>query len=130
MSVIDKVRALDLPDDQYVVIGSGLLDAWDLRETSDVDLVVSDELFDKLAQDRRFSPGEKHGDRFLEWDDYEVFDNWGAEGAFDQLYATSIVVEGVRFVAPSYLIAWKEKRNWEKDRRDISLLRERLRHDK
>ena len=128
MSVIDKVAALHLPEDHYVVIGSGLLDAWGLREASDVDLVVSDELYDQLSKDERFSAGEKHGDRFLEWADYEVFDNWGAEGSFDQLYADSVVIDNVRFVSPSYLIAWKEQRNQEKDRRDIALLKERLSH--
>jgi len=128
MSVVDKVRALALPNDQYVVIGSGLLDAWNLREASDVDMVVTDALFDELSQDARFVAGTKHGDRFLEWGDYEVCDNWGSEGSFDQLYADSLLVDGVRFVSPDYLIAWKERRNEEKDRRDVALLKERL-HD-
>lgn len=78
MSVIDKVQALGIPEDQYVVIGSGLLDARGLREVSDVGLVVTDGLFDRLSQDKRFR---------------------------------------------------KEHRNLEKYRRDITLLRERLRHD-
>ena len=129
MSVIDKVRALDAPHDQLVVIGSGLLDVWGFREASDVDLVVSNELYEKLSRDDRFVSGEKRGDRFLAWGEYEVFDNWGENASFSQLYAQSIVVDGVHFVAPDYLIAWKQQRNWEKDRRDITLLKERLRHD-
>ena len=135
MSVIDKMRALDLPSDQYVVIGSGLLDAWGLRKSSDVDLVVSDELFDQLALDPRFRVGEKHEDRFLEWEDYEIFDNWSVrdadelKGSFEDLYQDSIVIDGIRFVSPRYLIAWKTHRNWDKDIRDIALLNERLGHD-
>lgn len=59
MSVIDKVRTLGLPDDEYIVIGSGLLDAWKLRTSSDIDLVVSPERFNKLARDEKYEYGEK-----------------------------------------------------------------------
>ena len=128
MSAVDKVRVLDLPPDQYVVIGSGLLDAWGLRESHDVDLVVSEKLFATLARTEAFTQGTVHGDRILTADDYEIFDNWGEGGSFEELFAESIIVDGVRFVSPSFLIAWKKGRDLPKDRRDIALLEERLAH--
>lgn len=130
MSVIDKVQALQLPDDQYVVIGSGLLDAWGLRESHDVDLVVSGELFESLARSGRYTLGSKpNGDRFLSDDTYEIFDNWGEEGTFEQLYRYSIMVDTVRFVSPDYLIRQKADRGWEKDLQDIMLIQEKMTHD-
>lgn len=129
MSVIDKVRDLNLPDDQYVVIGSGLLDAWGLRQSNDIDLVVSAAQFDMLARDEKYTQGWKGSDRFLTWEEYEIFDNWGDDGAFEVLMKDSIIVEGVRFVSPEYLIAWKRKRAWKKDIQDITLLKRRLENE-
>lgn len=131
MSILEKVAALQLPSSDYVVIGSGLLDAWDLRESSDVDLVVSPGLFDKLAEDPKYKVGDKGSARFLKYDDYEIFDNWGEreEDTFASIFRQSVVVDGVRFVSPSYLIAKKVARGWKKDLKDVELLRERLNQD-
>ena len=131
MSVVEKVRALRLPSDDYAVIGSGLLDAWGLRGSSDVDAVVSAKLFDELAEDSRFRIGSKHGDRFLECEDYEIFENWGAreEDSFAALLRESVVGDGVRFVSPHYLVKKKNARGWEKDLRDVELLKEKLGND-
>lgn len=130
MSVIDQVRALNLPDNQYVVIGSGLLDAWGLRASHDVDIVVSDELFADLTRMGRYTLGARpNGDRFLSDGTYEIFDNWGEDGSFAQLMQGSVEVDGIRFVSPEYLIRQKSERGWDKDVRDIALLREKLAHD-
>lgn len=129
MNIVEKVVRLGLLDDQYVVIGSGLLDAWGLRVAGGVDLVVSDEQFDILARDEKFTRGTKGSDRFLVWGDYEVFDNWGEGGSFEALLKDSIVVDGVRFVSPQFLIAWKRARGHEKDTKDIALLEGRLNNE-
>lgn len=97
-----------------------------LRSSTDVDLVVSPERFDDLARDEKYERGEKNGDRFLIWNEYEIFDNWGAAGAFDVLMRGSIMVEDVRFVSPEFLIAWKRRRGLQKDLQDIALLERRL----
>lgn len=126
MTVIEKVRALNLPNDQYVVIGSGLLDAWGLRVASDVDLVVSRQQFDALAAQEQYMHGVKNSDRYLVWNEYEIFDNWGEDASFETLLQDSILVDGVRFVSPQYLIAWKRGRGLEKDLRDVALLERKL----
>ena len=44
-STVRMVRRLNLPDDSYVVIGGGVLETLGLRDTMDVDLVVSKEQY-------------------------------------------------------------------------------------
>lgn len=132
MSVLTQVKQLGLPLDQMVVIGSGLLDAWGLRASSDVDIVVSTAVFDKLAQDERFTVGVKHGERFVSDDVYEIWETWGKgeEASFESLWREGITIEGVRFVSAHYLMKMKRLRGWEKDLRDITLIEEKLANER
>lgn len=130
MSVAGHVKALQLPLDSIVVIGSGLLDVLGLRESADVDLVVTSSVFRKLGQDASYAKGVAHGEVFLEKDVYEIWQTWGEgdEGSLDTLWREGVTIDGVRFVSPECLIAWKRRRGLEKDLRDIELLEESLQH--
>ena len=48
-AVLAELNALDLPAAEYVVVGGAVLAVWDLRDTEDIDLVVTQRLFDQLA---------------------------------------------------------------------------------
>lgn len=48
MNIIEEVRKLDLPQGEYLVLGSGILGALGIREIDDIDLLVSPSVFDKL----------------------------------------------------------------------------------
>jgi len=50
MNIIERVQPLELPAVDYIVIGSGVLDALGLRPANDIDLVVSEPLFGRLRQ--------------------------------------------------------------------------------
>lgn len=132
MSVVERVKQLAVPLDSVVVIGSGLLDAWGLRQSHDVDLVVTRELFDRLAQDPRFTHGERNGERFLIDAPYEVWESWGPDeaGSFASLWRDGLTIDEVRFVSPEFLIRWKRARGSEKDINDSELLETRLRDDR
>ena len=47
----DKVKALNLPLDQIIVIGSGILDQLGIRLASDIDLAASSDLMKKLSEE-------------------------------------------------------------------------------
>lgn len=131
MNVIQRVTQLDLPLDKVVVIGSGLLDAWGLRRSSDVDLVVAATVFRELEQDPSFKKRVKYNELLLERDMYEIWQSWGqeAEGTFEVLWGEGVTIDGVRFVSPEYLIKWKRRRGLEKDLQDIKLLEEKMQDD-
>lgn len=50
MNIFFRVRALGLPFGQYVVYGSGVMEAHGIRRANDVDLVVNEDLYQELRK--------------------------------------------------------------------------------
>lgn len=50
LSILDKVKALNLPLGEYVVAGAGILEALNIRETNDIDLAVTKDLHRRLRE--------------------------------------------------------------------------------
>lgn len=127
----DKVKALNLPLDQIIVIGSGILDQLRIRPASDIDLAASSDLMKKLS--------EESGDWLKKFDDNqrfyfvkddgsaEVWDGWVFDGqtvSYDDLLDYAVEYDGVRFVDLEFLRKWKSWRGREKDVRDVELIDE------
>ena len=127
----DKVKALNLPLDQIIVIGSGILDQLGIRPASDIDLAASPDLMKNLS--------EKSGDWIKKFDDNqrfyfvkddgsaEVWDGWVFDGqtvSYDDLLDYAVEYDGVRFVDLEFLRKWKSWRGREKDVRDVELIDE------
>ena len=127
----DKVKALNLPLDQIIVIGSGILDQLGIRPASDIDLAASSDLMKKLS--------EESGDWLKKFDDNqrfyfvkddgsaEVWDGWEFDGqvvSYDDLLDYVVEYDGVRFVNLEFLSQWKKWRSREKDVQDVKLIDE------
>lgn len=128
MSIVERVKELGLPLDQVVVIGSGILDALELRPARDIDLVVTPGLFAQLRGSGQYQVSVVRGETVLQRDDQEIWLSWGneAEPNFDTLFNQGVVLEGVCFAHPRFVLAQKRLRCTPKDRRDIALLEARL----
>ena len=127
----DKVKALNLPLDQIIVIGSGILDQLGIRPASDIDLAASSDLMKKFS--------EESGDWIKKFDDNqrfyfvkddgsaEVWDGWVFDGqvvSYGELLSQSVEYDGVRFVDLKFLRKWKSWRGREKDVQDVKLIDE------
>ena len=127
----DKVKALNLPLDQIIVIGSGILDQLGIRPASDIDLAASSDLMKKFS--------EESGDWLKKFDDNqrfyfvkddgsaEVWDGWEFDRqavSYDDLLDYAVKYDGVRFVDLEFLRKWKSWRGREKDVRDVELIDE------
>ena len=127
----DKVKALNLPLDQIIVIGSGILDQLGIRPASDIDLAASPDLMKNLS--------EESGDWLKKFDDNqrfyfvkddgsaEVWDGWEFNGqvvSYDNLLDYSVEYDDVRFVNLEFLSRWKKWRSREKDVQDVKLIDE------
>lgn len=125
-SVLTTVKALGYAPEEYVVIGSGLLDALGLRTASDLDLVVSSRLFAELLNSGEFEtePAPERGGPILLKPPLEIWTNWGDR--FETIYEHSIVIDGVHFVSPEYLLTKKRERGLPKDLEDIKALEKYL----
>ncbi len=118
----ERIKQVAIPLDQMVVIGSGLLDAWGLRDADDIDLVVSQRVFDELRATGEFSEGQRDGSAYLEKDQLEIWTDWKEGLNFEQIAALALTIDGVMFVNPAVLIARKAVRGTDKDLRDIELI--------
>lgn len=126
MSIIERVKALNLPKGEFVVIGSGLLDAWGIRESNDTDLVASESLFSALRESGKYKIGEKYGSQLLHSDDLEIWPDWKADATFEVLSNSAVEVDGIKFVHPDILIKRKRESGTSKDLKDIQLLKDYL----
>ena len=127
----DKVKALNLPLDQIIVIGSGILDQLGIRPASDIDLAASSDLMKKLSDGRNdwVEKSDDNGRFYFVKDDgsAEVWDGWEFDGqavSYDDLLDYAVKYDGVRFVDLEFLRKWKSWRGREKDVRDVELIDE------
>ena len=135
--IIRTVKALNVPTPQYAVFGSGLLDVWGLKKANDIDLVVTKELFDVLAQGKnweRFTypdgfPGLKDSLRKIEVF-YQADLPFCSREEVKHMIDSAIEVEGVNFVNIGDILAWKRARGREKDVRDVELIEKFLQDKK
>ena len=127
----DKVKALNLPLDQIIVIGSGILDQLGIRPASDIDLAASSDLMKKLSEEsgdwiKKF--GYNQSFYFVKDDgSAEVWDGWEFDGqavSYGELLSQSVEYDGVRFVNLEFLSRWKKWRSREKDVQDVKLIDE------
>ncbi len=125
-AILEKAKALQLPKGQYVIIGSGLLDAWGLRVSHDLDIVVNVELFETLRNSGAYAIEEKYNDEVLIGDDIEIWRDWKADATFEVLLGSAVEVDGVLFAHPDIIMKRKTERSSPKDVEDIRLLKEYL----
>ncbi len=127
--IFDKLRALELPSEHYVVFGSGPLLAHGLTSASDLDIVARADAWERatrLAPVRPAASGTGHVVHFYDRQ-IEVFDRWIPGGwDVDELIDTAEVIDGVRFVPLPTVMRWKLQMARPKDARHVDALRRHL----
>lgn len=125
-----RVKELGLPLEQVVVIGSGILDQLGIRQAADVDVAVSQEVLDNIADDEGWTEKIDKNQRryFLKQDrSAEAWDGWEIDGrivGYDELLENAVEYDGVKFVSLDFLRRWKNWRRREKDIQDVKLIDE------
>ncbi len=120
---------LELPDGEYMVMGSGILGALGIRPARDADIVVSARVYEKLKElgwtERTYKSGsiEQIG---LENGPFQVFYDWtdddGVVKSVEELLESADIVEGVAYNSLDKLSAYKLRRGQDKDLRDLELI--------
>jgi hypothetical protein len=122
------VRELSLPPGQYAITGSGPMGVREIREIGDIDLVVSDDLWNELGSS--YPIIQEHGvTKIRISQDIEVL----SEGSFSgpreagqpsvaEQIAQADTIAGLPFVSLRHVLYFKRKMKREKDERDIAAL--------
>lgn len=113
-----------MPINEFVVVGSGLLDVLNIRTAEDIDIVASKKLFD-LMKDSGWKVSLKYDETYLRKADCEVWLLWDSPSNkpnFDELFADNNVINGIHFISLQWLYDWKSRRGRPKDLSDLRLI--------
>lgn len=127
MNIIDKVKALNFPLGEYVVIGSGILEALNIRETNDLDISITPELHRKLRATGLWKEDERYKKIFLIQDGIEINPQLDWEEyntTTEEAIKTATIVGGIPFMNLDELCKFKTALGRDKDFEDIKLIRE------
>ena len=133
MQIFEELQKLDLPRDQFMVLGSGILAALGIRDAGDIDLLITPDLFDQLRQsgwkyeviEIEGRPREKISKGIAE----AFSDFWwnGGNLKTEDGIAMAEQIDGISFLPLKVLLDVKKAMGREKDLRDIVLIEEYLR---
>lgn len=123
--LIERLKSLNLPPDQFALFGSAPMAVRGLREPGDFDVVTTKKLFAKLALKY---PVEQswHGGKIKIAKDIDVYNATAAPIPAETLIERADVFDGIRFLNLDDTIVAKRVQNREKDRQDIQLIEEYL----
>lgn len=125
MNIIERVKELNLPHGQYVVFGSGPLAVHGIRETNDVDLLVTTELYNQLKEQGWEEKEWELGGTYLCKGIYEVDNSW-SYGDYDpgpeEIITIAEMHDGIPFAPLTEVIKWKHAFGRPKDLEDIELI--------
>ncbi|MBI4101191.1 hypothetical protein HY441_01805 [Candidatus Microgenomates bacterium] len=128
MDVIAKTKEVGLPPDEYVLVAGGAMAARGLKETADIDLVVSPKTYQGLKA--RGWQELRHGSStYLMHGVYEVFMDWDSPDEapnLEELLRISEIVDGVAVVSLQRVLQWKKRINRPKDQADIKKIEKYL----
>lgn len=125
-----ELRALSLQDHEYVITSSGPLGVRGLRESNDLDLVVTDPLWNTLAT--KYGVIDKGTYKTILVGNIEIYNSTSLLGnfaSFNNQLEKADMIEGYNFLNLEMLIELKTKLGREKDLQDIELIRDYLQNN-
>lgn len=136
MDIFKEVKNLNLPLGEYVIVGSGPMAARGIRECKDIDILVSEKLFDSLKNKGWNAVNlEWEGRKFttLKKGIFEVDKNF-CTGKFNpdtnEVIKSADLINNIPFLPLSELIKFKKALGREKDLKDIELIKNHLKEYK
>jgi hypothetical protein len=130
--IIDAVKTLGLPEGEYAVFGSALLEVYGIRDSSDIDFIVTKELYNQLASTPDWKPFKyENGDQALKYQgknfDVAFYEcKWlpgCTESGVKDFISRATDLDGVSFVSLEDTLKWKSALARPKDLKDIELIK-------
>lgn len=123
--LLNEFQNLDLSDGEYAIFGSGPLAVRGLREAGDLDIVVTDSLYQKLKE--KYPEKEKGT---IKLGKIEIISPQNSIIENPQgIIKRAELIKGLRFVRLEDIIVWKKKMGREKDFKDIKLIEEYFKNE-
>lgn len=125
MNLFDEIKKLNFSIGEYVVVGGAAMMAHGLKETSDIDIVVIPDLFERCKQRGWEGHVRPNGEPGLAKNIYEIYLDVNCGNfnpTFSELNDRAEHIEGIPFCNLKDVLRFKREYNREKDRKDIELI--------
>ena len=131
MDIFSEIKKLKFPVEQYVIFGGAAIAARGIRETHDVDVLVTPELLEECKKNPewkihpRLDPGEPPG---LDNGIIEIYPTIGGgiRSNFKELRNDADIINGIPFCNLKDVVRIKRAYGREKDLRDIASIEDYL----
>jgi len=121
LKYIEELQALNLPVGKYAIFGSGPLAIRDIRDSNDIDVIVTADVFANLKE--KYPKSINQEKNSVNIGHIEIFNNWpNFSDQIDQLIQTAEIINDLPFVKLDYVVEWKTNSNRLKDQKDLNLL--------
>ena len=130
MNIIEKIKKLNLTMGEYVIIGSGILDALGIRKANDIDISALPQLYSRLRATGEWNEEERYGKIFLKRNGIEINPqlSWSAyPTSTEEAISSAMIIDGIPFMNLKELRKFKKALGRYKDFADIILIDEYLR---
>lgn len=124
--LLNEIKKLKFTNTDFIIVGGGALAIRNLRETSDLDIVVIPELFEKLKNDNKWSYKTRPNGRPKLYKDFiEVYLDVNTndfQRSTSQLFEHTDIFNQIQFIDLQTLMELKQSYGREKDFHDIELI--------
>ena len=126
INIHNELHSLDLNESNSLVIGSGILQALNIRNAQDLDIIVNESTFKSLQSEESliYEPRRIVGDRLYK-NDVEIFTQWDIlekRYSFTDLFSHSVVIDEARYLSLDFIEKVKKQLNRDKDKKDLILI--------
>lgn len=127
--IFKELEQLSLGPADYIVLGSGILAALEIRPTQDIDLLITRDAFERLCslgwkyEEKTFDDGMAR-DFVMDGDVEACSEDWDGKGVGDYRKQPGMIttIRGIDFGSLEQLRAIKALWGRAKDRRDVELI--------
>jgi len=131
-TLFKKIKEMNLPIGKYVIFGSGPMGIRGLRECHDLDILVTEDVFNDYKEklDWKSKDFERDGRyvEMIEKDNIELYKIWGpGEWSDKELIESAEIIDGLPFARLDYFIKWKRISGRKKDLNDVKTIEEYIR---
>ncbi len=129
MNIIEKIKSLNFPYGEYVVVGSGILDVLNIRDAIDIDIAITAKLHTILKSTGDWEEELRYGNIHLKKDIFEIIPklNWDKYNTtVEEAILSAKIIEDIPFMNLEELCKFKKALGREKDFKDIELIKNYL----
>jgi len=118
-----KVKGLKLPTGKYALFGSAPLGIRGIRDCRDIDIIVTEDLWNKYKDKGWEMRTMPHGGQYLINGEIELWKDWKpGEWDIEELIAEAEVIDGLSFVKLEKVLEGKKLSGREKDLKDLEVI--------